>query len=239
MNTIKIDKYFKGMIANKGLSGIETENSIFAFLAAANRTYLGIGCDVFVSKDDVIITTADDTLLRLGLLNLYIPSFTYEELRKFFLVDRKTSNLNENIFIPKFEDFLSICKAYRKHAFVNIWSNLKHEHLERMLTDINENYDINEVSFISDNRKTLQHLKKNVENSKIFLADEKPSEETFDFCKNNGFNLFVKHQNLSNDLIRKMHLIGLKVATGAIDDKMLAERFIKYDIDFIFTNILE
>lgn len=239
MNTIKIDKYFKGMIANKGLSGIETENTVFAFLAAANRTYFGIGCDVFISRDDFIITTRDETLLRLGMLNLFIPSFTYDELKKFYLVDRKTSNLNENIFIPKFEDFLSICKAYRKHAFVNIWSNLEHKHIDLMLNDIHENYDLNEVSFICQNKKILQHLKKSVENNKIFFKDDNPTEETFDYCKNNGFNVFSKHQSLTNEFIKEMHLIGLKVATGTIDDKMLAEKYIKYDIDYIFTTILE
>ncbi|MCK7487433.1 MAG: hypothetical protein MZU97_19420 [Bacillus subtilis] len=28
MNTVKIDKYFRGMIAHRGLSGIETENTL-------------------------------------------------------------------------------------------------------------------------------------------------------------------------------------------------------------------
>ena len=127
MNTIKIDKYFKGMVANRGLSGIETENTIFAFLAAANRTYFGISGDLDVSKDGKIIITADDTLLRLGLLNLYIPSFNYEELKKFSLVDRKTTNLNPNLFIPQLGDMLAICQAYRKSAFLSIKSPMKHE----------------------------------------------------------------------------------------------------------------
>ncbi len=239
MNTIKIDKYFKGMVANKGLSGIETENTVFAFLAAANRTYYGIKCDVFVTKDDYIITTQDDTLLKLGLLNLYIPSFNYDDLRKFYLIDRKTSNLNENFYIPKFEDYLAICKAYRKHAFVNIWSNMKHEHLEKILADINQFHNLNEVSFMSANRKDLTYLKKTVENSKLYLVSEKPTEDDFDFCKKNGCNIYVKINHLNQNFIKRMHLLGLKVAAGVSDDKMQAEKFIKLDVDYIFTNILE
>ena len=95
MNTIKIDKYFKGMIANKGLSGIETENTVFSYLAAANRSYHGISCFLALSKDNKYILTESDTLLKYGLLNLNIPSFTYNELKKFSLLDRKTGNLNE------------------------------------------------------------------------------------------------------------------------------------------------
>ena len=60
MNTVKIDKYFRGMIAHRGLSGIETENTLPAFIAAANRSYFGIECDVHASKDGKIIVTHDD-----------------------------------------------------------------------------------------------------------------------------------------------------------------------------------
>ena len=36
-----------------------------------------------------------------------------------------------------------------------------------------------------------------------------------------------------------MHLFGLKVSTGVVNDKELAEKLIKYDIDYVFTDILE
>ena len=239
MNTIKIDKYFKGMIANRGLSGIETENTIFAFLAAANRTYLGISGDLDVSHDGKIIVTADDTLLRLGLLNLYIPSFNYEELKKFSLVDRKTANLNDNVFIPKLHDLLAIAHAYRKVAFLNIKKNFKHENIEKIFEEI-ETFDyLHNTYFISENRKVLQYLSKKVESSHLFLSVNKLDDEAFDFCKNNGFNVNVTHHYVSEELIKKLHLIGLKISSGVVNDKDLAEKLIRHDIDFIFTDILE
>ncbi|OQX93261.1 MAG: hypothetical protein B6I17_03430 [Tenericutes bacterium 4572_104] len=236
MNTIKIDKYFKGMIANRGLSGIETENTIFAFLAAANRAYFGISTDLNVSKDNKIIVTRDDTLLRLGLLNLYIPSFSYDELKKFALVDRKTANLNSNLFIPLFSDFLAITSTYRKAAFLRLGKYLKHNHLDSIIYEM-EKYS-NSIYLISDNRKNLLYLKKNTKNN-IFLAVKKVDEETFDFCKKNGFNLHIEVNNFDKEIVKKMHLLGLKVSVEVVNDKSLAEKLIKYDVDYIFTDILE
>ncbi len=239
MNTIKIDKYFKGMVANRGLSGIETENTIFAFLAAANRSYFGISGDLSVSRDGKIIITNDDTLLRLGLLNLYVPSFNYEELKKFSLVDRKTSNLNSNIFIPLLSDLLAICQAYRKTVFLTLGKNLKTEHLDRILGEVDDLFDNHRVVYLSYHKKHLQHISKTVENHQIFLKVNKPEEEDFDFCKNHGFSLHVKHHNATAEVVKRMHLIGLKVSTGVVNEKEVAEKLIKHDVDFVFTDILE
>lgn len=239
MNTIKVDKYFKGMVANRGLSGIETENSIFAFLAASNRSYNGISCDLSLSKDNQIIITADDTLLRLGLLNLYIPSFTYDELKKFSLVDRKTANLNENIFIPKLSDFLAICKAYRKIAFLRIGPNIKGDLLDKILELVEDNYDEKKVKYISENKKHLLHLSKKINGNSLFYAMDKMKDDLFDFCKNNSMNAFIDYKNVSKDAVKEMHLIGLKVGTGVVNDKEIAEKLIVNDVDYVFTDILE
>ena len=51
MNTIKIDKKDAKIIAHRGLSGIETENTNAAFIAAGNRSYYGIETDVHKTLD--------------------------------------------------------------------------------------------------------------------------------------------------------------------------------------------
>ena len=42
MDTIKINRGNTRMIAHRGVSGLETENSIPAFVAAGNRSYYGV-----------------------------------------------------------------------------------------------------------------------------------------------------------------------------------------------------
>ena len=49
MDTLKLDKGSIKMIAHRGLSGIERENTAAAFVAAGNHSYFGIETDVHLS----------------------------------------------------------------------------------------------------------------------------------------------------------------------------------------------
>lgn len=239
MNTVKIDKYFKGMVAHRGLSGIETENTINAFLAAANRSYFGIECDVHASKDGKIIVSHDDTLLRLGMLNVYLPSFRYDEIRKFTLIDRKSGNLSENISIPLLSEFLLICKTYKKHGFVELKQNLSNDNLEAVYDEIFKLGMIDGISIITFNDKYLIYLKKNHPDLTLYLLVSELNEKQLDFCEKHHINLDSHFPNVDENIIKRMHLIGLKVAVWTVDDKETAEKLIKMGVDFITSNILE
>ncbi|MGM0495065.1 MAG: glycerophosphodiester phosphodiesterase family protein [Bacillota bacterium] len=240
MKTIKIDKYFKGMVANRGLSGIETENTVFAYLAAANHSYNGISCDLLVTKDQKLILTAETSLLKYGLLNLDIQSFDYDELIKHNLVDRKSQNLSNFFFIPQLKNFLTICKAYEKNSFIKINPFLKNHVLDDMLTEIEDYYRQKNCFFIVENKKQIDRLiSKSIDVSHIFYALKDTSQDNYEYCNKLKLNVYLDKTLVDKDYIKKLHLIGLKVITGVINDKSQAEKFIKYDIDFIFTNILE
>ena len=239
MNTIKIDKYFRGMVAHNGLSGIETENTIFSFLAAANRSYYGISCELSISKDNKYIVTGCDSLLKYGMLNLDIPSFSYNELKKFSLVDRKTGNLNEFVFIPKLEDYLSICKAYQKYMFIKIKDTLEPETISGLDTYLSEYGLEDNFSLIAENKKHLHILKKSFPSNILYYFARIVDNDTIDYCTKHGINLYIEHHKIKKDYIKNMHLLGLKVITGVVNDKETAEKMIKYDVDFLFTNILE
>lgn len=239
MNTIKIDKYFRGMVAHNGLSGIETENTIFAFLAAANRSYHGISCELSLSKDNKYIITGCDSLLKYGLLNLDIPSFSYAELKKFSLVDRKTGNLNEFVFIPQLEDFLSICKAYQKTMFIRIKDDMDIEVVGKLDTYFKEYGVEDNYHLIAENKKHLQVLRKVFPGHVLFYHARFVDDDTLDYCQKHGINLYLDHHKLKKELIKDMHLVGLKVITGVVNEKETAEKMIKYDVDYLFTSILE
>ncbi len=46
MDTIKIEKKNTLMVAHRGVSGLEKENTLAAFVAADNRSYYGVETDV-------------------------------------------------------------------------------------------------------------------------------------------------------------------------------------------------
>lgn len=51
MDTIKMNSRSVRMIAHRGVSGLERENTCAAFVAAGNRSYFGIETDVYQTAD--------------------------------------------------------------------------------------------------------------------------------------------------------------------------------------------
>ena len=51
MDTIKINKGSALIVAHRGLSGLERENTASAFVAAGNRSYYGIETDIWRTSD--------------------------------------------------------------------------------------------------------------------------------------------------------------------------------------------
>ena len=66
MDTIKIRKGRTQVIAHRGVSGLELENTCAAFVAAGNRSYFGIETDVHVTADGNYIVIHDSTTKRVG-----------------------------------------------------------------------------------------------------------------------------------------------------------------------------
>ena len=72
-DTIKItDKGTTKMIAHRGASGLERENTLPAFIAAGNRSYFGAECDIHVKKDGKYVVYHDDETGRLCDKNVVI-----------------------------------------------------------------------------------------------------------------------------------------------------------------------
>ncbi len=71
------------MIAHRGASIYELENTKEAFIAAGNRTFWGIETDIRVTKDGEIVIFHDETLKRLAGMEAKISDFTFAEVKKF------------------------------------------------------------------------------------------------------------------------------------------------------------
>ena len=67
MNTIKIDKKGVQLVAHRGCSGLERENTASSFVAAGNRSYWGIESDVHKTVDGKYVIIHDDTTGRVAI----------------------------------------------------------------------------------------------------------------------------------------------------------------------------
>ena len=81
MNTIKFNKKNVKVIAHRGVSGLERENTCASFVAAGNRSYYGIETDIHKTMDGNYIIIHDDTTGRVAIDNLEVEKSTFETLR--------------------------------------------------------------------------------------------------------------------------------------------------------------
>ena len=79
MNTkLFLDKGNVKMIAHRGVSGLERENTNPAFVLAGVKSYYGVETDVRMTKDGKFIISHDGDLMRVGGLNIRSEEHTCE-----------------------------------------------------------------------------------------------------------------------------------------------------------------
>ena len=93
--TLKMLSNQPKMIAHRGLSGLERENTCAAFVAAGNRSYYGIETDIHRTKDGQYIVYHDDNLVRLLGDERIVEEMTFEELRKLRRENQRLKTENE------------------------------------------------------------------------------------------------------------------------------------------------
>ena len=245
MNTIKIEGKKVPMIAHRGLSGIERENTASAFVAAGNRSYFGIETDVHVAADGNFVVIHDDTTERVseGAINLDVEKSTYEELSGIVLPDKDGSRNRVDIRIPLLRDYISICKKYEKICVLELKNEFCEKDIERLVLEIRALEYLENVIFISFRPENCSKLRALLPDANIqFLANIKFAEmqEAFiQFALEHKLDLDIYHKLLDREIIEKLHELGIKVNCWTCDDKARAEELIEMGVDFITTNILE
>ena len=113
MDTIKINRGNTKMVAHRGVSGLELENTCAAFVAAGNRSYYGVETDVHVTSDGQFIIIHDDNTGRVAAESMVVEESGYETLRALQL-KQKDGTMRTDLRLPSLEEYLSICKHYDK-----------------------------------------------------------------------------------------------------------------------------
>ena len=226
------------MVAHRGLSGIEPENTLSSFIAAGNRSYFGIETDVHVTLDGKYICTHDDTTGRVAVRNLTVENTNYEELRALPLCE-KDGTLGRKLFMPSLAEYIGICRKYEKTAVLELKNRIQPEHIANIVGIIRKEKYLEHTLFISFYPDNLVDLRAMLPDQPIQFLIERHHEGLVDFLAKYHFGLDSDYQLLSPELIQAVHDQGLTVNCWTVDDKKTAEKLIGWGIDYITSNILE
>ena len=150
MNTIKLTGKTK-MVAHRGLSGIERENTNLAFVAAGNRSYWGIETDVHKTSDGQFVIIHDETTERVteGRININVEENPYDAVKDIVLPDKDGSLNRQDIRIPLLIDYIRICKKYEKIAVLELKNPFEEADIVKIIEIIKEENYLDSVTFIS------------------------------------------------------------------------------------------
>ena len=114
MDTIKIN--FKNIVAHRGQSGLERENTASAFVAAGNRRNVGIETDVHVTADGKYIIIHNDDTEQVTGVKMSVEGSSFDELRALRVIDMDGTRDRADLMLPTVNDYIRICKRYDKHC---------------------------------------------------------------------------------------------------------------------------
>lgn len=242
MDTIKFKKKKVKIIAHRGLSGLEKENTCPAFVAAGNRSYFGIETDVHRTVDGKYVVIHDETTERIsnGANNINIETTPFEDYKDVILPDIDGSTNRRDTVVPLLVDYIKICKKYDKICVLEIKNRFEKQHIEEVIEIIREQGYLDKVIFISFNFENCVDLRSLLPNHDIqWLTGGPIKEERINDLVKYNFNLDINFKSIDKATIKRLHALGLTVNCWTVNTKEDGEKLVKMGIDYITTNILE
>ena len=241
MDTLHLAAPKPRMIAHRGLSGIEMENTCSAFVAAGNRSYFGIETDVHVTADGQFIIIHDDTTKRVGLDDLSVEKSTYETLRSLRLCDRDGKRGRKDLVLPSLLEYTQICKKYEKVSVLELKNHMQPQDIDRIIQQIEQEDWLAQTIFISFDLSNMIHIREKLPQQKAQYLIEQGAvwPDVLDALSRYNLDLDSDYNLLSQERIQDVHQLGRQVNAWTVDDIKDAQRLIAWGIDYITTNIIE
>ena len=239
MDTVKFDKKSTLVIAHRGLSGIEKENTCSAFVAAGNRSYYGVETDIHRTKDGHFVINHDGDFKRVAGEDVVIEESTLEEIQNIVLSDTDGSKSRNDLRPAVLQDYLAICKKYGKHSVIELKSSFTQEEIVRIIEIIKSYGYLESVTFISFEYDNLVKVRKVLPTQSCQYLFWKLTDEEIERLANDKIDADVWCVELTQEQIKAAHSRGLKVNCWTVNEKENGEKFASWGIDYITTNILE
>lgn len=239
MNTIKIEKKGVPLIAHRGCSGLEQENTNAAFVAAGNRSYFGVETDVHKTLDGQYVIIHDDHTGRVAIDKLSVEESTYDTLRGLLLKQKDGAKGRSDLRIPNLREYISICQHYEKIGVLELKNHFQREEVYEICAIVEEMGYLDQMIFISFDEENLLFLREKYPEQPAQFLVSKFEKDLIPRLQAHALDLDIYYKALTEENVKACHDAGIKVNCWTVDDPEEARRLIAYGVDFITTNILE
>lgn len=229
------------MIAHRGVSGLERENTAAAFVAAGNRSYFGIETDIHETVDGKFIIIHDDTTARVAECDYTVEQTEFETLRSIKLLDKGKETKRGDLVLPTLEEYISICKRYEKVAVLELKNEMKAETILKIAESIDKMNYLASTIFISFSLSNLIALREAYPQQRAQYLVHKIDDmaELLTTLKKYRFDIDAQHTCITEEIAKEFHRNGIKINVWTVNRVERAEELQKIGVDYITTNIIE
>ncbi len=226
------------MIAHRGLSALNRENTVASFKAAAKENYFGIETDVHLTADGKYVIIHDDFTGRVSNVNVPIETSTLDKIQAVRLKPKNGDTSDEGTTIPMLTDYISVCKDGGKIAVLELKNHFDEKYIVEILDIIRGMGYLENMVFISFDWENCLTLRKLGKDFKIQFLSARYDKKLVKHLAEHGFALDVYYRDLTKKRIKYLHDNGVEVNCWTVDNARDAKRLIKNGVDFITTNVL-
>lgn len=237
-DTFKINNKGTKMIAHRGASGLETENTCAAFVAAANRSYYGIETDVHVTSDGKFIIMHDDNLSRVAGENMVVEECTFDTLRNVILFNKDGKKSRKDLIPPSLDEYITICRDYGKVSVLELKNPMKKEDIFAIIERVKQLGHFENTIFISFAYENLLCVKEYDANAKAQFLCGADFSGHYEEMLRLGIGADV-YDCVTEEFVKKLHNDGMELNVWTIDDPARAEVLSSLGVDYITTDIVE
>ena len=227
------------MIAHRGMSGLEMENSASAFVAAGQRSYFGIETDVHRTADGQFIIIHDDDTQRVSGDRMAVEETSFDTLRALQLQDRDGQRGRKDLMLPTLREYIQICKKYEKTAVLELKNHLEEEDIRRIIAIIREEEYLPRVIFISFDLLNMITLRSLLPDQPLQFLTGWYAPFLPDTLTRYRLGLDIRYTALTAEIVADLHSKGIEVNCWTVNTAEEAERLAGFGVDYITTNILE
>ena len=227
------------LIAHRGYSAKYPQNTLAAFIAAAQEGFDGFHFEIHTTKDDVWVAMFFDTLDEMTDGTGKISDYTYEELQKFTINEGNGLAQYPDQKIPSLDQALAVCDRYSIFPVIEIRSCENELQLPAVLRAVYDHGLGKKAVLMSDKMEYLALLRElDPEIRMLYLSNQITKEEVDQCAALGNTGVSVNYRNISKmkDALKYACEKGLERAAWTVDYPILADYCHLNGIDVILTN---
>ncbi len=229
---------FPEVIAHRGFKGKAPENTIAAFMMAAELPIDGIELDVQMSRDARLVVIHDEKLGRTTNGRGLVREHTFRELRE---LDAGSwfSGKYAGERIPSLEEVFELLKDYKFTIHVELKTSLfEYEGIEKLVAELIDKFRMNNRVIVSSfNHYSLKRMKQAKPEVRTAVINTGNLFEPGEYLKSIGAeDIHTSMYTINGDLIGYTRVNSIKLRCFTANQEWEMVRLVNMGVDGIFTD---